>query len=483
MKKSTRNLIIVAVCVAALGGTTAVLSLSGGGSSSSSSSSTANIELISKKSEDIASMQVTNQKGSYTLVPVTTKTSSKSSGSSSGSSDVTYTVKELSGVPVNTSETSSVIKNGFSLAATRNLGTVSSLDDFGLKNPKATVKVTFKDGSTFNYKIGNTTATDTSAYYMCGLNSNTVYIVDIDSGLLQDAKYFVNKEILSISNSSGDNDFTSVKLSGTNYPQTVQITKKSSELKITSPQEYDISYSKLSSLQSELAGLTAQTVEAINPDATTLAKYGLDKPCAVCEFTVNKGSYKLTAGKENGNYYVMLGNTNVVYGVSQDSVSAWTDSGLFGLRDKIILTKSTSTVKSITITSGSTVNTLNVTRTEKSSSKSSSSGSTPDYSYTVTGNNGKKLDYDSNFSNFYEKLSAIEILENADKKPSGSPALTVEYTYFDSDNKDTIEFYDAGNRRYTAVLNGSVFGNVTVDDINSINSSIKTMESGGTVSD
>lgn len=480
MKKSTRNLIIIAVCIAALGGTTAVLSLSGGGSSSSS---TASIELISKKSEDIASMQVTNQKGSYTLIPVTTKLSSKSSGSSSGPSDVTYTVKELTGVSVNTSETGSVIKNGFSLAATRNLGTVSSLGDYGLKNPKATVKVTFKDGSTFNYKIGNTTATDTSAYYMCGIDSSTVYIVAIDSGLLEDAKYFVNKEILSIGNSSGNNDFTGIKLSGTNYPQTVQISKKNSGLKITSPQEYDIDFSKLNSLQSELASLTAQTVEAVNPNAETLASYGLDKPCAVCEFTVNKGSYKLTAGKKDGNYYVMLGNTNTVYGVSQDSVTAWADSGLFGLRQKIILMKSTSAVKSITLTSGSTVNVINVKRTEKTSSKSSSSGSTPEYSYTVTGNNGKSLSYDSNFSNFYEKLAEITILENADNKPSGSPALTVEYTYFNSNDKDKIEFYDAGNRRYTAVLNGNVFGNVTVDDINSVNENIKTLESGGTISD
>lgn len=482
MKKSTRNLIIVAVCVAALGGTAAALSLSGGGGSSSSSSSAANIELISKKSEDISSMQVENQKGSYTLIPVTANKLSQSSGSSSGSPEATYTVKELAGIPVNTSETASVVKNGFSLAATRNIGTVSSLGDYGLQNPKATVKVTFKDGSTFNYKIGNTTATDTSAYYMCGLDSNTVYIVAVDSGILEDAKYFVNKEILSISSSDGNNDFTNIKLSGTNYPQAVQIAKKGSGLKITSPAEYNMDFSKLSSLQSELAGLTAQTVEAVNPNAETLAKYGLDKPCAVCEFTVNKGNYKLIAGKKDNNYYVMPGSANIVYGVTQNSVGAWADSGLFGLREKIILTKNTSTVKSVTVTSGSTVNTLNVTRTEKSSGKSSSSGSTPDYSYTVTGNNGKKLDYDKNFSNFYAKISAIEILENADKKPSGSPALTIEYTYFSSNNKDRIEFYDAGNRRYTAVLNGNVFGNVTVDDIDFINGNVKTLESGGTVS-
>ena len=478
MKKTTRNLIIVAVCVAALGGTAAALSFSNGGSSSSSSSSSSNIELVSKKSQDIASMQVENKKGSYTLVPVSNKLSASSSGSSSGTADVTYTVKELSGVPVNTSETGSVIKNGFSLAATRNLGTVSSLGDYGLDDPQATVKVTFKDGSTFNYKIGSTTATDTSAYYMCGLDSNAVYIVSIDSGLLEDAKYFVNKEILSISSSEGNNDFTSIKLSGTNYPQAVQIAKKGNYLRITAPQAYEMDYSNSSSLESQLAGLTASSVEAVNPDAKTLASYGLDKPCAVCEFTVNKGSYKISAGKKDGSYYVMLDGSNVVYGVSQDSVSAWADSGLFGLREKIILTELTSDVKSVTVTSGSTVDVLNITRKEKTSSKSSSSGSTPEYTYTVTGNNGKKLNYDSGFTSFYNKVSATEILEDASEKPSGSPALTLEYTYFDSSNKDKVEFYDTGDRRYTVVLNGNVFGKVTVDDINTIKSETSSVEGG-----
>lgn len=484
MKKRTKNLIVVAICIAALGGTAIALSLTGGGgSSSSSSSSAADIELISKKSEDIASMEVTNKKGKYTLIPLkktSISASSSAAGSaSSGTAETTYTVKELAGCPVNTSETGSVVKNGFSLAASRNLGTVSDLDDFGLKNPQATVKVTFQDGSSFNYKIGKTSATDSSAYYMCGLDSSNVYMVSIDAGLLEGAEYFASKEVLTISSSDGNNSFTSIKLSGTNYPQAVSIAKQGDDLKITAPQEYGIDSEKLSSLESELTSLTATSVEAINPDSAALEKYGLDKPCATAEFTVNKGGYKLSAGEKDGKYYVMLGKVNIVYGVSADTISAWAQSGLFGLRDKTVFAPDVSSVKSFTVTVGSTANELNVTRAKDT--KNSTSSETA-YTYKLTGNSGKSLDYDTNYKTFYEKATSVSILEETNKKPDGSPAITLQYKYFDKADTDTVEFYVSSDRRYTAVVNGKAFGSATKDDVDKITESVKLLENGETVS-
>ena len=236
MKSSTRNIIVVGAVAVVLGGAVFALNKTGGGSSSGSSStasSEAAIQLISKSSDNVASMKVTNKKGSYTLVPLPSGSlgTSTSSASSGASSSVTYTVQELNGCPVNTGETGSAVQNGFSLSATKNLGKVSSLADYGLKNPQATIEVTFKDGTTYGYKIGNVTATDSSAYYMCGLESDNVYVVSVDAGLLEDANYFVTKDMLTISassssttstdSSSSANDFTKISLSGKNFPKGV----------------------------------------------------------------------------------------------------------------------------------------------------------------------------------------------------------------------------------------------------------------------
>lgn len=499
MKKGTRNLIILGACAVALGAATALLSNGGGGTGASSSASSSSIQLVSKTSADVASMKVTNKKGSYTLVPLESKAassaaSSAASGSSSASAPaVTYTVQGLGGIPINTSETDSVVQNGFSLVATKNLGTVSNAEEFGLSDPQATVEVRFKDGTSFNYKIGNATATDSSAYYMSGADSSNVYVVTIDQGLLEDEKYFVNKEILSItppassssssSSETASNDFGRISLSGTSFPQTVVMEKQGDTLAITSPAAYPTDNTKLAAMESALTSLTADSVVAINPDASDLMKYGFDKPSVVADYNVNNGNYKLLVGAQSGSdYYVMLGGVNVVYSVASDSIGAVAQQNLFSMRSKLILLPEIGTVKSIEFSKGTASNIINIARTESASSAvssaSASSGSEKSYTYTVAGDGGKALNYDTNYKHFYQKLISLELLEDTGAKPSGTPAFTVKYSYFDKASTDTLEFYQAADRRYLAVVNGAPYGNVVSTDVDAVISQLADFEAG-----
>ncbi len=481
MRNSIRNLIIVAVCAVVLGGAFLALKLTGNDKAASSAvSSTASIELVSKKSEDVVSMNVVNQKGSYTLVPVQTRAKSSSSSANSGESEPTYTVEGLGGCPINTSATESVVKNGFGLVASRNLGAISDLSEYGLSSPQATVKVRFKDNSSFDYKIGKTSATDSTAYYMCGLNSNNVYIVSIDQGLLEDLSYFVSKEILAITNSSGDNNFTKIVLSGSNYPKPVTFSVFQTNLKISAPTSYEADSTALSSLESALGSLTADSVAAVSPDAAALKRYGFDHPTAVAAFTVNGANYTITAGAKDGNDYdVMLGGVSVVYRVPSSSIQPWALQSLFSLRSKTILSPGIEMVSALTVTVGSAKNELEIGRTKDEKK------STEDkvyYNYKVTGNDGKALDYSTNYKNFFQKLTGINLLEDTEQKPSGSPVLTVNYRYFNTAKSDTVAFYKSGDRRYTAVLNGQVYGIVTQDDLDTVTGGIAALESGKAVS-
>jgi hypothetical protein len=497
MKSSTRNLIIVAAVAVVLGGTVVILNQTGGGSSGSSSaaSSSAAIQLISKSSENVASMKVTNKKGSYTLVPaaagslVSSAASSASSGSSA--SAVTYTVRELSGCPINTGETSTVVQNGFSLSATKNIGTASNLADYGLKDPQATVEVTFKDGSTFGYKIGNATATDSTAYYMCGMKSDNVYVVSIDAGLLEDANYFITKDMVSVSadtstaasssSSSSGNDFTQIVLGGSNFPNGATLQKNASgSLAFVSPASYDVDSNSLTSMESVLTSLAAESVAAVRPDAAALKKYGLDKPAITAEYTVNKKAYKLIVGAQNGkNYYAMVDGVNVVYNVSSDNINGLVSQNLFTLRSKMIFLPNITTVKKISVVSGKGTNEINVTRTENAASSTQDKKA---YNYKVTGNAGKSLNYDSNYRNMYQVLIGLTVSANAEKMPTGSPAITVKYTYFDQSGTSTLALYQTDSRRYTAVLNGKVYGLCAKSDVGNVLQAIADFESGKTVS-
>ena len=491
MRSNLRNLIIVAVCIAVLGVALLTLKLTDNDqAASSATSSTESVELVSKKSQDIVSMTVINEKGSYTILPIQESETSSSSQessesdtssmSSSTSDEVTYTIKELEGCPINTSVTESVVRNGFSLVASKNLGIVTDLGAYGLENPQATVKVSFKDGSSYDYKIGNATVTNASAYYMCGLNSTNVYIVSVDQGLLEDVSYFVSKEILSITNSDGDNEFSAITLSGDRYPQPVTFSADETNMYISSPDEYEVNTDKLSAIENALTGLTADSVEAVNPDEAALEQYGFKNPTAVATFSVNGKEYTLTAGaKTDDGYYVMLDGVPVVYEVSSSSIEPWALQSLFDLRNKSILMPNIITVQSINVVSNGTDYVLNVART-KDEEKSTEDKTY--YQYALTGNDGKELDYDTNYRNFYGKLIALTILEPATEQPTGTPILTVTYQYFDDDKTDTIEFYQSGDRRYTAVLNGQVFGLVTQEDMDNISDGIVALENGEAVS-
>ncbi len=472
MKTGTRNLVIVASVIVVLGGAVAALTLTGNnkeGGSSSAVSSTPTMDLLSKTSGDVVSMSVKNKKGSYVIIPVTKKAavSSSSSGTSSAAEETTtYTIKGLEGVPIDSSAAEQVVKNGFSLVATQNLGTVSNPSEFGLTDPQATVEVRFKDGSSYNYKIGSVSATDSTSYYMSGEKSENVYVVSVDSGILENANYFIDKVMLNIQNSSGENDFTSVTLSGKNYTQPVTIRKEGTVEAITSPINVEADSTKYGAVKTALASLTASSVAKANPTAQDLKTYGLDQPSAVAEFTVNKGNYKLMLGaKSQSGYYAMLGGVNVVYEVSADSVSAWAQTDAFALRQKLILLPNIETVKSITVAQNGTESALNTARTKD---ETKSTEDKPAYNYTVTATNGKKVDYSTSYKTFYQELVSLELLESVTAKPTGTPNCTITYQYFNNNSPNKIEFYKSGDRRYTVVLNGTVQGNIISPDLDKV---------------
>ena len=501
MKRSTRSVIIVAACAAALGVTTIILQKTGSSSASSSSSvsSSTTVQLVSKSSSDVVSMKVTNQNGTYTLVPTTTQNLT-ASGTSSATTN--YNVQELTGLPIDTSRTSSVVQNGFSLTASKEIGTVSSLADYGLDNPQATVLVTFKDGSTYGYKIGSVTATSTTSYYMCGDKSDTVYVVSINSGLLQGPSYFLNTSLITVAtastssstttatSSSSSYDFTSIRLSGSAYPTgvtlqpTVIASTGATSLKIVAPGTYDVNSDNLSTLEGCLTTVTADSAVVTNPDAAALEKYGISNPTAVVEYTVNEEHHKLTIGakdEESGNYYIMADNRNVIYSITASSVDGIVSQSLYALRTKLIFLPNITTVKTISYTVNGTTTNMETTRTEKASSATASSGSTTEYDYAVTVN-GQQLDYDKNYRYTYERLISLSITGETEEMPTGTPEVEIRYQYFDSGNTDVIDLYPSATRRYTVVLNGAIYGICNQVDVETLESTFADFFAGKTIS-
>ena len=70
MKPATRNLLILGVCIVALGGVLAALMLTGGTTeASTTASSSQDIALLNREEAEVASIEVTNTNGVFTIVP------------------------------------------------------------------------------------------------------------------------------------------------------------------------------------------------------------------------------------------------------------------------------------------------------------------------------------------------------------------------------------------------------------------------------
>ena len=135
MKSSTRNLLAVGAVLVVLGSALAVLKLTEGQPETPlPADEDAAISLLSKHIEEVESMQVTNANGGFTIVPES-ETITNSSGATT--EQVTYTVQGLQGLPLYESAAENVMKDGFSLVASKNIGDVTDLSEYGLDAPSA----------------------------------------------------------------------------------------------------------------------------------------------------------------------------------------------------------------------------------------------------------------------------------------------------------------------------------------------------------
>ena len=184
------------------------------------------ITLNEREEAELASMEVTfrdNEAGSYTLLSVEPADDSE---------DISFTVEGLEELSLSTSTLNSVASFGYGLTATRDLGTLENPAEYGLDDPQVSVLVTFTDGSTFSYDIGN--ETPTSGYYVKTGDSDSLYICTLGANIFKQKLEMVDDTILSItppeseessSSTTGTatNTYNSLTLSGKNFEEPVEI--------------------------------------------------------------------------------------------------------------------------------------------------------------------------------------------------------------------------------------------------------------------
>lgn len=492
MKPATRNLLILGVCIVVLGGALAALMLTGGETDASTTSSSQDIALLNREEADVASIEVTNTNGVFTIVPAEEQPEDSAAGSSASeetssdaseatSSDageeINFSIQELEGLPQDRYAVNSAAEGGWQLFATKKIGTVSNLTDFGLSTPQATVKVTFQNGDTYAYEIGNASVEDSTAYYVRGQGGEEVYVASVPLAYLQDKTGFLSRQVLDFSSlKTGDASapFRKLVLSGTALAEPITLQQGEGTLYLmTEPKQMEADTETVASLTDLLSYLTAGGVEALHPDQDALREYGLDNPTNVIQMTTTDGvEYTLMAGAEkDGNRMVMLDGVDIVYRILEDSLTPWTTlTTPFDVQSKVLLTRSVESVQSLSITlEGDMAYHWDVTRT---TDEEKSTEDTTYYNYTVADASGTETDYTA-FTNLYQTLTSETVLEDAeDAQPSGTPLFRAEVSYYDGLPSNTLEFYADGERNCLVVLDNVVHGLVPRSDLDAFQEAV-----------
>ncbi len=469
MKKNTRNLLLVLGLVVILGAAVLILTLTGGQEGEGSSSSTASTELISlisKEEKDLSSVKVTNENGSYTIkVTEQEKESSSSSDESSETAsseaepemEYIYSIDGVDESVANTDRMETAAAVGLSLNATRNLGEQENLDEFGLTEPASTVEATYRDGSTKKIYIGGSVAGGSGGYYVMVEGDGNVYTASCNDGLFQGSGYYVKTTMFTLEadETTGLIYATHIKLSGTEMPEPIEIEGDDSYVyHLVSPKKAEADSEEVQAIMDGLSSISATNVASPDTSEESLKKYGLDEPAGVIEFTVKEqGSFKLSvsAKNEDGTRYALLDGTKAIFIINDSDVSAWLGRTVLSLQSTLNLMPMIQDIKTMTLTVDGKEYSF---RLEREEDPESSTEDKTAYTYKVFNKDNKELDYEENFKHFYRSFITNYIIEDYRDMPEGDPYVTCTYTYFDSDETNSIAFYKVSDRRYCVVEDG-----------------------------
>ena len=454
MKKTTKNIIIALAVLVVLGAAAAALILTSPAadpeeSSSSSVSSETLDKLIDKDIADVQKVAIKNSESGEVLTLVPIKSSADSEANDA------FTVEGWENEDVLTSNVMTLAKAFYSITPTKELGAVEDLAEYGLSGSGAyEATVTYTDGSTDTVLVGSE-AGETYGWYI--LYNDSVYIAPLSTEDVEGNETTLTPEL------------ESLHLSGTNYPEEIQLNTSDDELllyEITEPVYAGASSTRIDSLLEQLQNVTASGVVAVQATEEDLEKHGLDEPSAIAEFELNNEKHTLRLGdRTEGIYSLMVDDNKTIYLIDEASVDSWANASVFEMRDGFIRLPNIKSVEKLSVEAddGTDVYTVERTLDEERSTETS-----PYYDITKVTLDGKEIDYD-NYQPFYQMCLSVSVLNEEIREPQGEPALTLRYTYFDG-REEVVSFYKdaSADRRYIATLNGEVSGIVRSTDVEKI---------------
>lgn len=466
MKKQITYIIIAGVVLAVLiGAIIFLLTMPDNEEDSTDTSSNTATTLIEQATSNIEKIVVKNSGGTYTLMGYDAKIEStvESSGETSivTTTEMIFTMQEHSTYLIDKDKSDSLAYDCANLVASKVVNTNNNPDsDYGLDNPRATVTVSFSDGSEKTIKVGNNVPGDESAYIRMG-DSNKIYVVSLDSinSMLVEKLQMFDKTVFSSLEDDETLDLLSV--SGSGRKSELKLERNSfsniSEYYLSSPISAACDEDKMESLcDSTLFPLVADSVAAIDVKESDLSKYGLDKPYYTLDTKTSTHTYKLLVSKpdEDKNCYIMLDDAEIIYKVESSVIDFMSGDGS-DLISETVFYPNESKLNSAVISYGNNKDNYILKHTVTENNKGED--------VTTTEISLEKTSIQANLFNKF--MGNLSVLSRTEKIPEydkeAEPVLSVSVTYTD-DTEDSLVIYK-GEKKAVIVLNGTAVGTVELE--------------------
>ena len=347
--------------------------------------------------------------------------------------------------------------------------------EFGLDEPRATVTVTYNDKTKAKFIVGSDAPQSAGTYIQFGTEP-TIYLCDTETVSAFDLGLndFMDLNINKTADTTENNDASSITISGSGFDSEIVLKpnkdgKNAASFVMTSPSGGYANESEASLISGGIRGLYADSVEMVDPSDDQLKKLGLFSPHAKITAVYPDVTVKLIGSKPDGDgkVYIMTDGGKVVYKLFSEK-AAWTATSYEKLLSDYVISPKMDSLSGVTVKADKT---YDFSLDTKTSTKTDDEGSETTSTTTTVQYNGKDVDL-GKFTTYYDDLSLIKLSEKKSKSFSGSPEISVTYTYSDG-TTDKAEFYAAGNEFYTAVLNGKAVGSCYKADVVRIKNNIK----------
>lgn len=487
MKKTARNIIIMLVIVLVLAGAGLLLLYTEPKDTEETASaepvsSEPTVVLVDKQDSDVQSVTVKNTEVSYQIIPTAAQADTGTAASETSAAEtIVFQIADYENYAVKEAEVTTAAGSLLSLTASKSLGAQEDLDKFGLAGDgEATIELKYHDGSADLLVFGLVPGESSGRYV---LKDGQVYVVSSVSEKLFETFYsFFELSIIDIpdlteldaegSEAAVADVLNSVKLSGENYPEPIEIIYDETYLMV-SPMRADSATQAVTDMITALKTVTADAVVYAGTEETMLARYGLDIPAAKVEYDMNGETHEIAVSERDsdGNRYLTADGESVIYQITDTAVSDWASVSVVDLRSPYIVLPNIMGVQKLTLDVAGQATVFEIERTIN---EEKTTETNTQYDLTVQCD-GAAIDYEV-YQPFYKQLLSVAVLSYDVLEYDGtSPYLTVTYEFFDGSEAAVIKFFPVEEKdRYIAELDGSYTGTVRSSQIDELITVLKT---------